>query len=182
MAIEADFPGMPIHATWFPNQRIDGRPVFGPKGQDIYPDIIPDPDNRGPYRIGSRPVAPRRDFGPCWWCGRTDHHHRHCSTQLPTYKWTQDMRRRVANNRGWYRAWLERKHWKREEMWAELRARRESRGRLSEEAAATLAAAEADADAEQARDDMGVDPIDDEEWEDPAPADDEDDEEPFAEI
>ena len=92
------------------------------------------------------------------------------------------MRRRVANNRGWYRAWLERKHRKREEMWAELRARRESRGRLSEEAAATLAAAEADADAEQARDDMGVDPNDDEEWEDPAPADDEDDEEPFAEI
>ena len=180
MVTEADFPGMPINVAWFPNQRIDGRPVFGPKGQDIYPEAVPDPENRGPYLIGSRPVAPRRDFGPCWWCGRTDHHHRHCSTQFQTFKWTQERRRYVANNRAWYRNWLQRKHQQREALWAELRAQRESRRQLSEEAAATLAAAEADAEAEQAQEDLGAGQNDEDEWEDPAALD--DDEEPFAEI
>ena len=88
----------------------------------------------------------------------------------------------MANDRAWYKAWLERQHRKREAMWAELRARRESRRQLSAEAAEAVAAAEAEADAEEAREGMGVDADNAEEWEVPEPWDGEEDEEPLAEI
>ena len=160
-----DFPELPIHADWIPNQRINGLPVYGPKGEDVYPACIPDPHGRGPYRIGSRPVPPRRVYPACWWCGRTDHHHRHCSKNMPSYKRNVRERQATAADREGYRQWLRDLAIENERLWAQMRIEREARQRLAAEAAAEVAAVGAEAAAEEAREDEGAA---EEEWEAPS--------------